>query len=97
MARWCSFCDKRGHNTIECWHKNKHLSKISREDGKLKKKYNLPSSTSSSTNRVTIEDEKRNKSRSRLPTPYENENPGSAGSKTKQSTVHYPLSFIRGK
>ena len=86
MARSFSFCDKRGHNTIECWYKNKHLKEISREDGKLKKKYNLPPSTSSSKNRVTIHAEKRNKSRSRSPTPYKNENPGSTGSKTKQST-----------
>ena len=43
MARWCSICDKRGHITSECWYKPNYIKEISREDGKLKKKYTLPS------------------------------------------------------
>ena len=43
MTRWCSICDKRGHITSECWYKPNYIKEISREDGKLKKKYTLPS------------------------------------------------------
>ena len=87
MARKCSFCDKRGNNTIECLYKNKHLEEISREDGKLKKKYKLPTLTSSYKNRLTIQDEKRNRSRRRSLSPYKNENSRSTGTKPKQSTT----------
>ena len=43
MAIWCSICDKRGHATTDCWYKPNYIKEISREDGKLKKKYTLPS------------------------------------------------------
>ena len=43
MAIWCSICDKRGHATTDCWYKPNYIKEISREDGKLKKKYALPS------------------------------------------------------
>ena len=70
MARWCSICDKRGHNTYECWFKNRHLKEVSIKDGKLKKKYSLPFSNSTSRNNNDLQPSKtKNRSRSRSTSP----------------------------
>ena len=45
MSKWCCICDKRGHNTAECWYKKNFLKEINREGGKWKKKYTLPISS----------------------------------------------------
>ena len=37
MSKWCCICDKRGHNTAECWYKKNFLKEINREGGKWKK------------------------------------------------------------
>ena len=62
MSKWCCICDKRGHNTAECWYKKNFLKEINREGGKWKKKYTLP---------ITSTPNKGNESRNRnrAPTP----------------------------
>ena len=37
MSKWCCICDKRGHNTAECWYKKNFLKEINREGEKWKK------------------------------------------------------------
>lgn len=64
MTRWCSFCDIRGHNSSECWWKPNHIKEINKEDGKWKKKYNLPAK-STPINR----DEKYTKQKRKTRTP----------------------------
>ena len=55
-------CDKRGHNTAECWYKKNYLKEINREGEKFKNKLTLL---------MTSTQNKRNESRnkSRTPTP----------------------------
>ena len=65
MARWCSICDKRGHITSECWYKPNYIKEISREDGKLKKKYTLPSLQKSGKTTLKSKHDKDERSRSR--------------------------------
>jgi len=60
MSKWCCICDKRGHNTAECWYKKNFLKEINREGGKWKKKYTLP---------ITSTPNKGNEYRNRAPTP----------------------------
>ena len=62
MSRWCCICDKRGHNTAECWYKKNFLKEINREGGKWKKKYTLPMTSTPNKGH-----ESRNKNRT--PTP----------------------------
>ena len=69
MARWCSICDKRGHITSECWYKPNYIKEISREDGKLKKKYTLPSLQKSGKNTLKSNHDKDDRSRSRSSSP----------------------------
>ena len=69
MARWCSICDKRGHITSECWYKPNYIKEISREDGKLKKKYTLPSLQKSGKTTLKSKDDKDERSRSRSSSP----------------------------
>ena len=69
MARWCSICDKRGHITSECWYKPNYLKEISREDGKLKKKYTLPSLQKSGKTTLKSKHDKDERSRSRSSSP----------------------------
>ena len=69
MTRWCSICDKRGHITSECWYKPNYIKEISREDGKLKKKYALPSLQKSGKATVKSRYDKDERSRSRSSSP----------------------------
>ena len=69
MARWCSICDKRGHITSECWYKPNYIKEISREDGKLKKKYTLPSLQKSGKTTLKSKHDKDERSRSRSSSP----------------------------
>ena len=69
MARGCSICDKRGHITSECWCKPNYIKEISREDGKLKKKYTLPSLQKSGKTTIKLKHDKDERSRSRSSSP----------------------------
>ena len=69
MTRWCCICDKRGHITSECWYKPNYIKEISREDGKLKKKYTLPSSQKSEKTTLKSKHDKDERSRSRSSSP----------------------------
>ena len=69
MARWCSICDKRGHITSECWYKPNYIKEISREDGKLKKKYTLPSLQKSGKTTLKSRHDKDERSRSTSSSP----------------------------
>ena len=69
MTRWCSICDKRGHITSECWYKPNYIKEISREDGKLKKKYTLPSLQKSGKTTIKSKHDKDERSRSRSSSP----------------------------
>ena len=92
MTRWCSFCDKRGHNTYECWYKNQHIKEIAREDGKLKKKYKLPPSYFSSKSKET----RNTKSRSKSPSPNKKEKARTNETKPKPFTSRRYLQDIPG-
>ena len=69
MTRWCSICDKRGHITSECWYKPNYIKEISREDGKLKKKYTLPSLQKSGKTTIKSKHDTDERSRSRSSSP----------------------------
>ena len=69
MAKWCSICDKRGHITSECWYKPNYIKEISREDGKLKKKYTLPSLQKSGKTTIKSKHNTNERSRSRSSSP----------------------------
>ena len=62
MAIWCSICDKRGHATTDCWYKPNYIKEISREDGKLKKKYALPSRKATLKSRYGKDERSRSRS-----------------------------------
>ena len=70
MTRWCSICDKRGHITSECWYKPNYIKEISREDGKLKKKYTLPSLQKSGKTTPKSRHDKDERSRNRSSSPH---------------------------
>ena len=74
MARWCSICDKRGHVTSECWYKPSYIKEITKENGKLKKKY-------------TLHPPHNKRSRSRKPTPTRNNIKKCTGPKPKEPTT----------
>ena len=69
MTRWCSICSKKGHITSECWYKPNYIKEITRENGKLKKKYTLPSLIKSRPATQNLKNEKRDRSRSRSLSP----------------------------
>ena len=69
MTRWCCICDKRGHITSECWYKPNFIKEISREDGKLKKKYTLPSLQKSGKTTIKSKHNTNERSRSRSSSP----------------------------
>ena len=69
MAIWCSICDKRGHATTDCWYKPNYIKEISRENGKLKKKYALPLLQKSGKTTLKSRHGKDERSRSRSSSP----------------------------
>ena len=69
MTRWCSICSKKGHITSECWYKPNYIKEITRENGKLKKKYTLPVLSKSRPATQNSKNDKRNRSRSRSLSP----------------------------
>ena len=69
MTRWCSICSKKGHITSECWYKPNYIKEITRENGKLKKKYTLPSLSKSRPTTQNSKNDKRDRSRSRSLSP----------------------------
>ena len=86
MAKWCSICDKRGHITSECWYKPNYIKEIKRqEDGKLKKKYTLPSLQKSGKNVQTSKHDidERSRSRSSSPPPRQRHSAKPKQSQTK--------------
>ena len=64
-----NICDKRGQITSECWYKPNYIKEISREDGKLKKKYTLPSLQKSGKTALKSKHDKDERSRSRSSSP----------------------------
>ena len=36
---YCNFCQKRGHQSADCWYKNKYIKEITKKNGKLVKTY----------------------------------------------------------
>ena len=84
MTRWCSICDKRGHITSECWYKPNYIKEISREDGKLKKKYTLPSlQKSKNVQKSKHDNDERSRSRSSSPPPRQKHSVKQKQSQTK--------------
>ena len=71
MAIWCSICDKRGHATTDCWYKPNYIKEISRENGKLKKKYALPLLQKSGKTTLKSRHGKDERSRSRSLSPQQ--------------------------
>ena len=69
MARWCSICDKRGLITSECCYKANYIKESNREDGKLEKKYPLPSLQKSGKTTIKSKHDTDERSRSRSSSP----------------------------
>ena len=90
MAKWCSICDKRGHITSECWYKPNYIKEIKRqEDGKLKKKYTLPSLQKSGKNVQTSKHDidERSRSRSSSPPPRQRQSVKPTQNQTKTGKI----------
>ena len=88
--KWCSICDKRGHITSECWYKPNYIKEIKRqEDGKLKKKYTLPSLQKSGKNVQTSKHDidERSRSRSSSPPPRQRQSVKPTQNQTKTGKI----------
>ena len=85
MAIWCSICDKRGHATTDCWYKPNYIKEISREDGKLKKKYALPllQKSGKATLKSRYDKDERSRSRSSSPQTRQRQSPKPKENHTK--------------
>ena len=92
MARWCSICERRGHITSKCWYKPNYIKEISREDGKLKKKYALPSRKATLKSRYGKDE--RSRSRSLSPQQRQSVKPKQNHTKTGKFSPKRPTNPV---